>query len=816
MFARLGRIVARGWIAWLVAWVLLFAALRAYAPPLASVTRAGEFDFLPPDVSSRRGQEVLESAFPGAASGSSVLLVVYRNGEKLRPADRQFVQNVLAPRLESLQEPGPTTNPTDRDPTKSSKPAQERPIVSRVRTADERGMGPLLDSNDGKATLVVAELQTDFLSNRAVPLVGRIDEAVQLLRQQHLLPDGLNIAETGSAVVGRDMAVAKDRSAHQTSFWTIALIIILLVIVYRAPLLTLIPLITLYVGFNIFLGVLTLTARATGTGLFEGIDVYTMVLAYGVGVDYTLFLISRYREELSTGADRTQATVTTISKVGSAVAASAATGFLGIGMMAFASFGKLHQAGLSIALSLFVMLCAALTLTPALLRVGAKWVFWPWMPRQPELTSGPPPGGSLHTAAPSGRRAIGVFDALWRRAGEVILRRPGTMWLTAFLVLAPFAVGAIVCYNRVDYGLITDLPRQALSVIGTDVIRTHFPAGDTGPVTVLIQNPQADFSDSDVIELVGTLAKGLMSEKDRLQIADIRSVANPLGMTPKAEQILASGASQGIAERAELRERTLQHYVGQGNTGTQVTRLDIVLSVDPFARQSIQVLTHLDDAIRQGLTGVLANNSKIYPVGPTASVRDLKAVADHDRLLINGLVVAVVLAVLLLLRLGVGLSLYLVGTVIFSYLASLGVTFAVFWSLDPDKFPGLAWTVPLFLFVVLVAVGIDYNIFLISRVREESERNGQIRGVGDALAHTGTIISSCGMIMAGTFSSLLLGGQLAEMTQLGFALAFGILLDTFVVRPLLVPSFLVLVRSDRLGKWISQSAAAPRGGISVR
>ncbi len=233
MFARLGRIVARGWIAWLVAWVLLLAAVRVYAPPLASVTRAGEFDFLPPDVSSRRGQEVLESAFPGAASGSSVVLVVYRNGEKLRSADRQFVQNVLAPRLESLQESGPTTNSADRNPAKSSKPAQERPIVSRVRTADERGMGPLLDSNDGKATLVVAELQTDFLSNRAVPLVGRIDEAVQRLRQQHLLPDGLNIAETGSAVVGRDMAVAKDRSAHQTSFWTIALIIILLVIVYR-------------------------------------------------------------------------------------------------------------------------------------------------------------------------------------------------------------------------------------------------------------------------------------------------------------------------------------------------------------------------------------------------------------------------------------------------------------------------------------------------------------------------------------------------------------------------------------------------------
>ena len=212
-------------------------------------------------------------------------------------------------------------------------------------------------------------LRTDFLSYLGVPLVARIDKSVEDLRQQHQIPVGLKIAETGSAVVGRDMSVAKEQSAHQTSSWTIALIIILLIFVYRAPLLTLIPLLTLYVGFNIFLGVLTISAKATGSGLFEGIDVYTMVLAYGVGVDYTLFLVARYREELSTGADMRQATMTTLSNVGSAVAASAATGILGIGMMAFASFRKLHQAGLSIALSLFIMLCAALTLTPALLRL---------------------------------------------------------------------------------------------------------------------------------------------------------------------------------------------------------------------------------------------------------------------------------------------------------------------------------------------------------------------------------------------------------------------------------------------------------------
>ena len=385
MFALLGRGVARGWVAWLVAWVLLFAIVRAYWPTLLSVTRPGEFDFLPADVPSRQGETVFDSSFPSQGGGSSVVLVVYRDRGKLRDEDRTFVQSTLAPRLQSLQTPdaaGSQTQDAARQTGQSSDGHDAQSLVARVRTAAEQGMGPLLNSSDGKATLVVVELRSDFMSYQALPVVASVEKAVDDLRQKHDVPPGLTIAESGGAVVGRDMGLAKQQSAKQTSFWTVALVIILLVVVYRAPLLTLVPLATLYCGFTIFLGLLTSAAKARGVGLFEGIDVYTMVLAYGVGVDYTLFLISRYREELSAGADPRQATVTTISKVGSAIAAHAATGIFGIGMMAFASFGKLHQAGLSISLSLLVLLCAALTLAPPLLRLGGRWIFWPRVPRQ--------------------------------------------------------------------------------------------------------------------------------------------------------------------------------------------------------------------------------------------------------------------------------------------------------------------------------------------------------------------------------------------------------------------------------------------------
>src|SRR5262249_20995112 len=143
--------------------------------------------------------------------------------------------------------------------------------------------------------------------------------------------------------------------------------------------------------------------------------------------------------------------------------------------------------------------------------------------------------------------------------------------------------------------------------------------------------------------------------------------------------------------------------------------------------------------------------------------------------------------------------LYLLASVLFSYYATLGVSFIVFWLLDPVAFAGIDWKVAIFLFTILIAVGEDYNIFLLTRVREEQARPAQVVGVREPLVRTCPITSSCGAIMAGTFTSLL-AGSLTEMKQLGFALAFGVLLDTFVVRPILVPAFLILLHSGRLSR----------------
>jgi RND superfamily putative drug exporter len=245
--------------------------------------------------------------------------------------------------------------------------------------------------------------------------------------------------------------------------------------------------------------------------------------------------------------------------------------------------------------------------------------------------------------------------------------------------------------------------------------------------------------------------------------------------------------SRGSIRRLDQLERHLATALSANGAGRRLAPPgEGAHPAPPSFRESGQT----DDSLLAG--------SKLLFIGPTASIRDLKAVTSRDQIRIDVLVVASVFLVLVVLLRRIAISAYLIATVFFSYLVALGVTFVAFWMIDPSGFAGLDWKVPMFLFTILIAVGEDYNIYLMTRIDEEEREHGPVRGVIVALKKTGGIISSCGLIMAGTFSSLL-SGSLAGMHQLGFALAFGVMLDTFVVRSILVPAYLILLHSGRLG-----------------
>ena len=826
MYRLLGNSVIRLWPAILLGWVIALVALKLSAPNWQDVIEEGEFAFLPSEMPSLAGERQYEDAW-GEPFASNIALVVRRERTKLNEQDRDFIVNILKPRLIEIVERIGLPEPSDQT-NESTEAAMigdfddgeaddEESLEKQIKTFDLTGWQKILDSSDGTATMVVINLKTEFFNHKNIPLIDAIADLIE--RDGELyekdangtssVPPGLELALSGSATVGRDMMRAATESSKATELWTVILVVALLLIIYRAPILAIIPLATVAVATNFSLAFLTVLADHGIVSLFNGIEVYVKILCYGAGVDYCLFLIARFKEELDDGVETAEAVSGSIAKVGEALVASAGTVICGIGMMIFADFGKFRQAGIAITIGLVVVLIASLTFTPALLRLSGRWAFWPHVATRRVRSSG---GWVSSTGLMASLLRKNIFQAIWQKTSEIILEKPAFVLTLSVALMLPFSVIAVVCFDNLSYGLLSELPQDTTSVLGAKAIQKHYPDGIAGPVTLLLHNPDMNFDDEESQEFVNKLVESLYERKDELKLADIRSVVHPFGIAiHKAElQDDQANGPQGLsglqlvrflAERRIIRAKAQEHYISKTDSfNGSMTQIDFVSTDNPFSRDSIRQFVELKEDVLAEARKFLSTDAtlNVYGIGPTASIRDLKTVTDRDQRVVDSLVLLGIFLILVALLRQVTIPVYLIISVFFSYLVTLGATFTFFFSLDPSGFTGLDWKVPTFLFTILIAVGEDYNIFLMTRIREEQVTHGPVKGVAIALTRTGSIISSCGIIMAGTFSSLL-AGSLAGMHQLGFALAFGVLLDTFVVRPILVPAFLVLYYEGRLG-----------------
>lgn len=825
MFQTLGRLVSRTWPLLLVAWLVALGVLKWNAPSWRSVARDGEFAFLPKHSPSLAGEELFQQGW-GAPLASNVVIVVRRKESSptgLLDGDKAFINDVLRERLEKIadeetvslqpQKTGASASPKSAESEEAGSASELKTIT--VRTLSDKSVGRLLNSEDKHATLVLMELPTEFLDSRNARLIERVEKLIERngeLQTAGLVPRGLDLALSGSATVGRDMIRAARESSRDTELWTVLLVLFLLALIYQAPLMAIIPLMTVAIATEISLALLACLGRAGFVNLFAGIEVYVKVLSYGAGVDYCLFLIARYKEELDEGATFDQAVENSLAKVGHALVASAGTVICGIFMMYFAEFGKFSQAGIAITIGLVIVLLASLTFTPALLRLARRWAFWP---RASGHNLSKTAGWVSATSLWSRLLEQNWGQLAWTKVSALVRRRPAVVLLASVAVMLPFAWVGVQFHGHLSYGLLSELPQETTSVVGAEAVAQHYPPGIAGPITVLIRTETGSFLDEDDGKLtadakgiIETLTDQLRDQQDRLQLADVRTLLHPFGgglsniahddvsregSESKIQLTSGSPLIRGLGKKLE-EQRMTQHYVSSsGDLQGRVLRVDLVLKEDPFARNSIAQFESISQSIKASIPAEL----KVFTLGPTASIRDLKAVTDRDQIRIDILVLGGVFLILVVLLRRFAISLYLIVSVFFSYLVTLGMTFAVFWAMDPSGFAGLDWKVPMFLFTILIAVGEDYNIFLMTRIDEEQRQHGPVVGVIAALQKTGSIISSCGIIMAGTFCSLL-AGSLVGMHQLGFALAFGVLLDTFVVRPILVPAFLVLLYDGRL------------------
>jgi RND superfamily putative drug exporter len=792
MFQALGRLAARRPWPVCAVWLAAAAVVALLAPSWDNRAQDDDIRFLPERCQAVRGYHLLEEAFPQDVFASRVVFAVERPAPGLSDADLALVDAFVA----------------DLNRLRADEPALQ---IHRVYSHRDPFIGKRLLSADRQCCLLQVSLGTPYLALQTRTTVDRCEQCLRE-RLARAGPDAPTLYVTGPAGVGRDLTAAGADSLESTTLATVLLVVVVLLLVHRAPLLALIPLIAIAGSVFLALNLLALGTRIPGFQLMQISRIFVVVMLYGAGTDYCLFLIARYREELARGHDRDEAVARSVAAVGGALTASAATVICGLGLMGLAEFAKVRCGGPAIAVSLVVALAASLTLAPALLQILGPLAFWPHLGTKTRRQGDKETRRRGDETSKEGRQKGDLLVSLspclplstfWDRTSRQVVSRPGMVFAAAVVVLLPLALLGFGV--QANYRATAELSPDSSSVQGLQAIQRHFTAGEVGPITVLLESG-TDWESTAGQRLLRHLSQGFGFLDN---VAEVRSLTQPLGspVTLPSEptgpnlqgplfKSVWRNVMQGVAEQIQkaAREFYLARLPGKrpGDPDRYVTRLDVVLHTDPFDARSTRTLEVLElwlhDKLPEETAAVGPVQTACY--GTTVGARDLAEVTESDRLRIDVPVLAAVFLILLVLVRQPVLAAYLLATVLLSYLAALGATTLVAHAWSGRPLGEVDWRVPFFLFTILVAVGEDYNILLITRALQERRRHGAIEGTRQALARTGGTITSCGLIMAGTFATLMLGG-LNTLVQIGFALGFGVLLDTFVVRPLLVPAFAV-------------------------
>jgi RND superfamily putative drug exporter len=667
------RLVA---VAVVLGWLILGLLASPYVGKLSTVATNATASFLPGDAEATRAQR-LAAGF--VAEPTTAAVVVYQRESGITDADRE----------------------------RAAADAEE---FSRIQGV-VNPIPPPVPSEDGQA------LQLTVPISEAASEDNSVVERIRQIAGNG--GDGLNVAVGGTAGFLADLVDVFSAIDSRLLLVTLVVVLVILLIIYRSPVLWIVPLFSagisyLIAAYLVYLftsnGVIKLNGQAQGI---------LTVLVFGAGTDYALLLIARYREELCRHVSSIDALRAAWRGAAPAILASGGTVIAGLLCLLLSSLESNEALGPVAALGIGATLLVMLTLLPALLLLGGRWIFWPRRP------------GSSNEAA------LGRF---WRPVAETIARRARLIWALTTAALALCALG-LIQLNPTSLGQNEIFNGRPESVVAQEIINRHFPAGLGSPAIIVATADRA----GEVIEA----ARGVpgVAQVQPVTDQDVTGATDQQSPTPKVvdgrvqlQAILTDAADSEAAQETVKRLRDAVHAV-------------------PGA---------------DALVG-----------GSTATDLDTISASTRDRNVIIPCVLAVILVILILLLRSLLAPLLLVATVVLSFLATLGLCALIFKYLA--DFAAVDASFPLFAFVFLIALGIDYNIFLMSRVREESLRHGTRTGVLRGLVATGGVITSAGIVLAATFSALVVL-PLVVLIELGVAVALGVLLDTIIVRSLLVPA----------------------------
>ena len=575
-----------------------------------------------------------------------------------------------------------------------------------------------IPSADGKAVLINVQLDAKVASENidkepVLPLL------IDFIREDMEKNFGAGIEShvTGPGGIFADLFGAFGSIDTTLLRTTLIVVAIILIVVYRSPILWIIPLFTAGTALGLATMVVYYLAKADIIDLNGQTQGILDVLVLGAATDYALLLISRYREELHHHESRYEAMRIALRGVVEPIVASGSTVIAGLMVLLLSDLSSNRGLGPVGSIGIAAAMLAALTLLPALLIVFGRWIFWPKVPKfddEDEKLSG-----------------------MWAKVGNFVDRKPRAIWVTTALVLLIFA-GFSTTLKSDGLAQTDAFTTRTDSVIGLEKLGEHFPSGEGTPVEIVVD--QADLAAA---------------------IAAIKTVKNVANVVPVTQLDPAT------------RQPTADIKIVDGKVLLYAT-----LSVAPDSVEAKETIPVLRDAVKKV-------NESILVGGQTAVGYDVDQSSRRDNRVIIPIVLVLIAIILGLLLRSIYAAALLLTTVVLSFAATLGVCALVFEHVF--GFAGTDASFPLFAFVFLVALGIDYNIFLMTRVREESFKIGTRAGVIKGLTVTGGVITSAGIVLAATFGVLGVL-PLVFLAELGFAVAFGVLLDTIVVRSLLVPA----------------------------
>ena len=744
----IGTFVVRFRYVVIVIWFIAVVAAIHVFPSLGSVTDSSNSDFLPGYAPSIAAQS-LDSPFQASSKAkSSATLVAVRSDGPLTTADQTAITNLEntlngEPHVVSVRDQG----------------------VSGDGQARKAQVGVDIASSDAQSKTVVQALRADIANAGA--------------------PSGLTINLTGSLPTNVDARSASQRSARLTSIFSVVVILVMLVIVFRsvlAPLLTLLP-----AGLTLALAG-PIIAEASQQGIIKAssfTQTILTVLVLGAGTDYGLFLTLRMREELERGLSPRSAVVRAVERVGESITFSAGTVIVALLSLAFATFAVYSGLGPSLAIGVALMLLAALTLLPALLATFGRATFWPL-----KLTAADDRRLDARSGAPRGS---------WGAIAVQVVRRPALTLLLGVLLFGALSL-AVLGYAPAGFGGTTTGPTGSDSANGTAAIAAHFPAAVAQPTTIVMRFPYS----------VWTNLRGVQQAEDQLAAArEFSSVSGPLNpngtaINPSqieaayarfgAPQLLPATPPAAIAQK--IPASTYQAYRAIGlfisADGRTVQFYTTLAAGVPTSSQAMHAIPDIRAATQRIAQSAGATESGV--LWQAASSYDVSNASDTDLAHIVPVVLALIALLLAVVMRSLVAPLYLVASVALSFFASLGLAILIFMRAGGQA--GLNFVLPFLMFIFLMALGEDYNILVMSRIREEARHRPLPEAIAHALGATGTTVTSAGLILAATFTVAGFAYSTDQIRQLTISIALGVLLDTFLVRTLLVPSVVAL-----LGRW---------------